>query len=57
MQVYQELDDKLQQEFANYLHERGVNEELGNYLIALVNDKEEQEYKRWLGNVRKFILK
>ncbi|KAK9824955.1 hypothetical protein WJX74_009883 [Apatococcus lobatus] len=55
--VYQELDDKLQEEFANYLHERGVNEALGNYLIALVNDKEEQEYKRWLGNVRKFILK
>lgn len=57
LQVYQELDDKLQEEFANYLHERGVDEELGNYLIALVNDKEEQEYKRWLGNVRKFILK
>ncbi len=55
--MYQELDEKLQEEFANYLHERGVNERLGDYLITLVNDKEESEYRRWLGNVRKFVTK
>ena len=56
MQVYQELDDKLQEEFAAFLLERGINNELGDYLITLVNDKEEQEYRRWLENVRKFVL-
>ncbi|KAK9842622.1 hypothetical protein WJX84_000533 [Apatococcus fuscideae] len=55
--VYQELDDDLQAEFANYLHERGIDEKLGDYLITLVNEKEQEEYKRWLGNVRNFVTK
>ena len=57
LQVYQELDDDLQAEFANYLHERGIDEKLGDYLITLVNEKEQEEYKRWLGNVRNFVTK
>ena len=56
-QVYADLDDKLLQEFPAYLEERGINADMGNYLLALVNDKEEREYRSWLGNVQKFLKK
>ena len=56
-QVYADLDDKLLQEFPAFLEERGINADMGNYLLALVNDKEEREYRSWLGNVQKFLKK
>ena len=56
-QVYANLDDKLLQEFPAYLEERGIDADMGNYLLALVNDKEEREYKSWLENVQKFLKK
>lgn len=57
LQVYPELDERLQQEFPAYLEERGIDADMGNYLLALVNDKEEREYRSWLGNVHKFLSK
>ena len=52
-QVYSELDDRLLQEFPAFLEERGVDADL----LGLVNDKEQREYKSWLGNVQKFLTK
>lgn len=56
-QVYSELDDRLLQEFPAFLEERGVDADMGAYLLGLVNDKEQREYKSWLGNVQKFLTK
>jgi len=55
--VYEELDERLLQEFPAFLESRGVDASMGNYLLALVNDKEEREYRAWLGNVHKFLTK
>ncbi|KAL3146728.1 hypothetical protein ABBQ38_014715 [Trebouxia sp. C0009 RCD-2024] len=55
--VYANLDEKLLQEFPAYLEERGIDADMGNYLLALVNDKEEREYKSWLEHVQKFLKK
>ena len=57
LQVYEELDEKLLDAFPKYLAERGVDADLGAYILALVNDKEQREYKTWLKNVKKFISK
>ena len=51
------MDEKLLDEFPKYLAERGVNADLGAYILALVNDKEQREYKSWLKNVKKFLAK
>ena len=55
MQSFGELDPGLQHEFDQYLLQRGVNSDLTNYLVALVNDKEQREYTNWLSRVRTFI--
>lgn len=55
--VYEELDERLLQEFPAFLESRGVDASMGMYLLALVNDKEEREYRAWLGNVHKFLTK
>lgn len=57
LQVYAELDDRLLQEFPAFLEERGINAEMGAYLLGLVNDKEEREYRSWLSNVHNFLKK
>ena len=57
LQVYAELDDRLLQEFPAFLEERGNNAEMGAYLLGLVNDKEEREYRSWLSNVHNFLKK
>jgi len=53
--VFTELDDTLQQAFTDYLEERGITAEFGNYLIELVHDKLEVEYMSWLTRVQDFI--
>lgn len=55
MQAFGELDPGLQHEFDQYLLQRGINSDLTNYLLALVNDKEQREYTHWLSRVRTFI--
>ncbi len=54
-QVYSELDERLLQEFPAYLEERDVGAEMGSYLLGLVNDKEQREYRSWLANVQNFL--
>lgn len=53
--VYEELDEELQQRLVEYLAERGVNEQLGEYLLRLVHDKEQREYMYWLERMRAFV--
>eukprot|EP00775_Hariotina_reticulata_P005272 gene5272-5507_t len=53
--VFAELDNELQGSFREYLQERGVNEDLGEYLRHLMYDKELQEYCHWLEGVKKFV--
>ena len=55
LQVYQELDEKLQQAFEDMLSERGVTPELGEYLMRLSEDKEQREYMGWLQRVAEVI--
>ncbi len=57
LQVYVELADRLLQEFPAFLEERGVDADMGAYLLGLVNDKEQREYRSWLENVQKFLKK
>jgi hypothetical protein len=53
--VFDELDDTLQQAFADYLEERGITSEFGVYLMELVHDKLEVEYMNWLQRARDFV--
>lgn len=53
--VFSELDDTLQQAFADYLEERGITADFGTYLMELVHDKLEVEYMNWLQRAREFI--
>ena len=55
MQVFSELDLKLQQAFTAYLEERGVNAELGRFVMDFSEDKEQREYMNWLQSVQKFL--
>ena len=57
LQVYAELDERLLQEFPAFLEERGVDADMGAYLLGLVNDKEQREYRSWLSNVQNFLKK
>lgn len=53
--VFQELDDTLQQAFIDYLEERGVTAELGEFLRLYALDKMAVEYQGWLGKVKDFV--
>ena len=55
MQVFEELDEKVQKGFQEYLEERGIDNELGDYLIAISEDKEQREYISWLDRVKNFV--
>ena len=54
---FRQLDEHLQRQFKKYLDARGINEDLSNYLLDLLEDKEQREYQRWLQNVEAFIRK
>jgi hypothetical protein len=53
--VFDELDETLQQAFADYLEERGITADFGVYLMELVHDKLEVEYMNWLQRARSFV--
>ncbi|CCW68006.1 unnamed protein product [Phytomonas sp. Hart1] len=50
-----ELDDALVDSFISYLDKRGVNEELGEFVILYSFWSEQQEYERWLSSINKFV--
>jgi complement component 1 Q subcomponent-binding protein, mitochondrial len=43
-----ELDPELQEMLQHYLEERGIDEELANFLPEYVDYKEQNEYVKWL---------
>ncbi|KAG1672917.1 hypothetical protein FOA52_012362 [Chlamydomonas sp. UWO 241] len=53
--VFGELDEVLQAELRQYIQDRGVTEELGEYLRHLIFDKEQREYMAWLSKVHAFV--
>ncbi|KAJ9524054.1 hypothetical protein QJQ45_022453 [Haematococcus lacustris] len=53
--AFEELDDTLQQAFLDYLEERGVNAELGEYMRLFARHKADLEYQAWLERVRDFV--
>ena len=54
-QVFSELDDKLQQAFMDFLSQRGVDAELGQFIVEFSDDKEQREYMHWLEGVHAFL--
>lgn len=53
--VFEDLDETLKQAFLDYLEERGVTSELGEYLRSACLDKQAREYVSWLQKVRDFV--
>merc|ERR1719410_3286340 len=52
---FEDLDDKLQESFDEYLAELGMSSEVCDFIDAMAMDKEQREYVRWLKNVQKFM--
>ncbi|KAF9446044.1 mitochondrial glycoprotein [Macrolepiota fuliginosa MF-IS2] len=49
------LDVAVQDEFENFLRERGVNEAVANFIPQFSEFKEQKEYVKWLGRVKSFV--
>merc|ERR1712048_461186 len=52
---FEDLDDKLQEAFDEYLAELGVSTEVCDFVDAMAVDKEQREYVRWLKNCKTFF--
>eukprot|EP00419_Tripos_fusus_P054031 CAMPEP_0172803898 /NCGR_PEP_ID=MMETSP1075-20121228/4806_1 /TAXON_ID=2916 /ORGANISM="Ceratium fusus, Strain PA161109" /LENGTH=252 /DNA_ID=CAMNT_0013642397 /DNA_START=66 /DNA_END=822 /DNA_ORIENTATION=+ len=52
---FEDLDDKLQEAFDEYLAELGMNSEVCDFIDAMAVDKEQREYVRWLKTTQKFL--
>jgi len=52
---FEDIDDKLQEAFDEYLAEVGMNNEVCDLIDAMALDKEQREYIRWLKNAKKFL--
>lgn len=51
---FEDVDDKLQEAFDEYLAEVGMSNEICDFIDAVALDKEQREYIRWLKLVKKF---
>eukprot|EP00927_Polykrikos_kofoidii_P014720 TRINITY_DN164_c0_g2_i1.p1 TRINITY_DN164_c0_g2~~TRINITY_DN164_c0_g2_i1.p1 ORF type:complete len:236 (+),score=52.10 TRINITY_DN164_c0_g2_i1:74-781(+) len=51
---FEDLDDKLQESFDEYLADAGLNSEMCDFIDAMALDKEQREYIRWLKNAKMF---
>jgi len=52
---FEDIDDKLQEAFDEYLAEVGMNNEVCDFIDAMALDKEQREYIRWLKLTQKFL--
>jgi len=52
---FEDLDDKLQEAFDEYLAELGMSSEICDFIDAMAIDKEQREYVRWLKLVKDFV--
>ncbi|KAF7845844.1 hypothetical protein BT93_L0382 [Corymbia citriodora subsp. variegata] len=50
-----QLDDDLQLLLERYLEERGINTSMALFIPEYIDQKEQQEYIRWLGNMKSFV--
>ena len=55
--VGRELDEELQEAVREYLEDRGVNDELAEFLHGYIEGKERGEMVRWLKNVESYVKK
>ncbi|KAL7418487.1 Mitochondrial acidic protein mam33 [Cryptotrichosporon argae] len=49
------LDATVQDGFAAFLNERGVDESLANFVVAYAEYKEQKDYVSWLAEVKEFV--
>lgn len=54
---FEDIDDKLQESFDEYLSEVGMNNEICDFIDAMALDKEQREYIRWLKLSKAFLEK
>merc|ERR1719410_1783491 len=52
---FEDVDDKLQEAFDEYLAEVGMNNDVCDFIDATAQDKEQREYIRWLKIAKKFM--
>jgi len=52
---FEDIDDKLQEAFDEYLAEVGMNNEVCDFIDAMALDKEQREYVRWLRITKEFL--
>ncbi|KAI9894184.1 MAG: hypothetical protein M1814_004038 [Vezdaea aestivalis] len=52
---FNNLDEDLQVLFESYLEERGIDTRLAMFVPEYTEWKEQQEYVRWLNNLKKFV--
>mmetsp|Transcript_61691 Transcript_61691/g.160095 ORF Transcript_61691/g.160095 Transcript_61691/m.160095 type:complete len:241 (+) Transcript_61691:85-807(+) len=52
---FEDLDDKVQESFDEYLAEVGMNNEVCDFIDASALDKEQREYLRWLKQSKAFL--
>merc|ERR1711865_575996 len=52
---FEDIDDKLQEAFDEYLAEMGMDNEVCDFIDAMALDKEQREYIRWLKLTQKFL--
>jgi len=54
---FEDLDEKLQEAFDEYLAELGMSSEVCDFVDAMALDKEQREYVRWLKSTKAFLEK
>ncbi|KAI0504759.1 hypothetical protein KFK09_015712 [Dendrobium nobile] len=54
---FKELDDELQDAIRSYLEERGVNDDLAEFLHEYMANKDKLEFIRWMRNVESYVKK
>ncbi|PKA48286.1 Uncharacterized protein AXF42_Ash020721 [Apostasia shenzhenica] len=54
---FKDLDDELQDATRKYLEERGVNDDLAEFLHVYMENKDKTEYIRWMLNVESYVKK
>ncbi|KAG0466938.1 hypothetical protein HPP92_017941 [Vanilla planifolia] len=54
---FKELDDELQEAIRSYLEERGVNDDLAEFLHEYMVNKDKVEFIRWMKNVEAYVKK
>ena len=55
--VFQDLDEELQNQFHDFLAERGINSDLAGFIRPYIEFKEQKEYMGWLDSAASFISK